>query len=58
MMKVYLQCWKEWEDRCAQEGVPSNTIFAPKLADVLFHLFRVGLAWHMICIYHSAISAF
>ena len=36
----------------------NNAIYAPKLADVLFHLFRVGLAWHIIGIYHSAISAF
>ena len=29
-----------------------------KLADFLVHLFRVGLAWYTIGIYHSAVSAF
>ena len=29
--KVYQQCWKEWADWCAQEGVPNNTISGPKL---------------------------
>ena len=33
-------------------------ISAPKLANFLLHLFQVGLAWHTIGIYHSAISAF
>ena len=42
---------------CAQEGVPNNVISAPKLSDFLFCLFKVGLAWHTIGIYHSAISA-
>ena len=31
---------------------------APKLANFLLHLFQVGLAWHTIGIYHSAISTF
>ena len=31
---------------------------SPKLAIFLLHLFQVGLAWHTIGIYHSAISAF
>ena len=31
---------------------------SPKLAKLLLHLFQVGLAWHTIDIYHSAISAF
>ena len=56
--KVYLQCWKECVGWCAQEGVPNNAISAPKLADILVHLFRVGLAWHTVGIYHSAMSAF
>ena len=29
---------------CAQEGIPNNAISAPKLADFVVHLFRVGLA--------------
>ena len=58
MSKVYLQCWKEWAGWCAQEGIPSNVISAPKLADFLVHLLRVGLAWHTIGIYYSAISLF
>ena len=58
IMKVYQQCWKEWVGWCAWEGVPNSVLSAPKLADILVHLFRVGLAWHMIGIYHSAISAF
>ena len=43
---------------CAQEGVPNNVISVPNLANFLLHLFRVGLAWCTIGIYHSAISAF
>ena len=39
-------------------GVVNNALSALKLADFLVHLFRVGLAWHMIGIYCSAISAF
>ena len=42
-MKVYHQCWKEWADWCAQKGVPNHAISAPKLADILVHLFRAGL---------------
>ena len=38
--------------------MPNNVISAPKLADFLVHLFRVQLVWHMVGIYHSAISAF
>ena len=53
MSKVYQQCWKEWAGWCAQEGVS-----APKLADFLVHLFRVGIAWCTIDIYHSTISVF
>ena len=37
---------------------PNNAISAPKLANSLVHIFQVGLAWHTIGIYHSAISAF
>ena len=55
IMKVYQQCWQEGEGWCTQEGVPNSAISAPKLADFLFHLFRVGLAWIMIGIYHSDI---
>ena len=58
MSKVYQLCWKEWSGWCAQVDVPNNAIYAPKLADILVHLFRAGLAWHTIGIYHSAISAF
>ena len=36
----------------------NNTIFASKLPNFLLHLFQVGLAWHTIGIYPSAISAF
>ena len=36
----------------------TTAISAPKLANFLLHLFQVGLAWHTIGIYHSAISAF
>ena len=58
MTKVYQQCWKEWAGWCAWEGAPNNAISAPKLAEFLVHLFKVGLACHMIGIYCSAISAF
>ena len=57
LSKVYQQCWKEWAGCCAQQVVPNNAISAPKLAG-LFGAFRVGLAWHTIGMYHSAISAF
>ena len=56
--KVYQQCCKEWAGWCAQQGLPNNAIFAPKLANFLLHLFQVGLAWHTTGIYQSAISAF
>ena len=56
--KVYQQCWKEWASLGAQQGLSNNAISAPKLANFLLHLFQVGLAWHTIGIYHSAISAF
>ena len=36
----------------------NNALSAPKLANFLLHLFQVGLAWHTIGIYHSALSAF
>ena len=58
MSGVYQQCWKEWASWCAQQGLPHNAIFVPKLANFLLHLFQVGLAWYTIGIYHSAISAF
>ena len=38
--------------------VYQNTISVPKLADFLFYLFRVALAWHTIGVYHFAISVF
>ena len=56
--RVYQQCWKEWAGWCARQGLPNNAISAPKLANFLLHLFQVGLAWHTIGIYRSAISAF
>ena len=46
--KVYQQCWKEWAGWCVQQGLPINAISAPKLANVLLHLFQFGLAWHTI----------
>ena len=58
MSKVYQQCWKEWADWSAQWGLPNNAISAPKLANLLVHLFQVGLARHTIGIYCSASSAF
>ena len=39
-------------------GCTNNAISAPKLANFLVHLFQVGLAWHTIGVYCSAISAF
>ena len=48
------KCWKECTSLCSQEDVPNNAISAPKLADFLFHLFRVGLAWCISGIYLSA----
>ena len=56
--RVYQQCWKEWASWCAQQGLPNNAISASKLANFLLHLIQVGLAWHTIGIYYSAISAF
>ena len=56
--KVYQQCWTEWAGWCAGEDVPNNAISTHKLADFLFHLFRVFLAWHTIYIYCSADSTF
>ena len=58
--KVYQQCWEERAGCCAQEGAPNNTILLPnKLVYFIYlfwiHLFRVGLLWHTIGIYHSAI---
>ena len=58
MSRVYQQCLKEWAGWCAQQGLPSNAISAPKLGNFLLHLFQVGLAWHTTGIYRSAISAF
>ena len=58
MSRVYQQCWREWAGWCAQQGLPNNGLFAPKLANFLLHLFQVGLAWHTIVIFRSAISAF
>ena len=45
-------------DWCTQLGVANNVISAPILGDVLEYSFQVGLAWHTIDIYHSAISTF
>ena len=56
--RVYQQSWREWAGWCARQGLPNNAISAPKLANFLLHLFQVGLAWHTIGVYHSAISAF
>ena len=58
MSKVYQQCWKEWAGWCAKHSAPNNAIAAHKLANFSLHLFQVGLAWHTIGIYRSAISAF
>ena len=54
--KVYKHCWKEWTGWCSWEGVPNSVISAPKLANFLLHLSRVGLVWHTVGIYQSAIS--
>ena len=56
--KVCQQCWKEWAGWCALQDVPNSAISAPQLANFLVHLFQVGLAWHTIGIYLSAISTF
>ena len=56
--KFYQQCWKEWAGWCIQQDVPINAISAPKLANVLLHLFQVGLVWCTIGVYHSAIFTF
>ena len=55
---VCQQYWKAWAGWYAQEGVQNNAISALKLANFLLHLFQVGLAWHTIGIYRSAISGF
>ena len=39
-------------------GLHNNVNSVPKLAEFVVSLFRFGLAWHTIGIYHSAISAF
>ena len=39
-------------------GLLNSAISAPKLADTLVHLFRVGLAWYIVRVYHSVISSF
>ena len=39
-------------------GFTKQCHMCPKLANFLLHLFQVGLTWHTIGIYHSAISAF
>ena len=57
-MKVYRQCLKEWAGWFAQEGVPNSAVAVLILADYLVYLFRVGLAWHTVGIYHTAISTF
>ena len=57
-LRVYQQCWKEWASWCVRKDLPNDAISASKLANILFHSFQVGLAWHTIGIYHSAISAF
>ena len=45
-------------ERNGQVGVLNSCTkqchICPKLADILVHLFRVGLTWHMIGVYHSA----
>ena len=41
--KVYWTMLKRMRRLCAQEGVPNSVISVPKLADILFHLCRVGL---------------
>ena len=56
--KVYQNCWKEWTAWCAQETVPNSIISAPKVADFLHYLFRVGLAWHTSSINNNTFSAF
>ena len=58
MPRVYQKCWKEWARWCARQSLPDNALSAPKLANFLLHFFQVGLAWHTIGIYHSAISTF
>ena len=37
-------------------SAPNNAISTPKLADILAHVFSIGLAWCKIGIYHSAFS--
>ena len=49
---------KEWIEWCFQYSVPSNAIFAPKVAKFSLHLFRIGLACLTIGTYCSAISVF
>ena len=56
--KVYQQCWNEWAGWCSQQGLPNTVISDPKLANFLLHLFQVGLAWHSIGTYCSAIYVF
>ena len=58
VIKVYQQCLKEWAVWCAGECVINSAISTPKLANFLVHLFRVGLTWHTIGIYHSVFSVF
>ena len=55
---VYQQCWKEWVSHCVQDSIPNNAISAPKLVNVMVHLFRGRLAWYMIDIYQFAIRGF
>ena len=47
--KVYHQCWTEWIGWCAWQ-----CHICPKMIWFLFHLFRVGLAWHTVGVYHFA----
>ena len=41
--KVYQQCWKEWEDWRAQEGVPKNFIATPN--ELIFWFICLWLDW-------------
>ena len=40
----------------SSKGWSNSATSAPKLADSLLHLFRVGLAWYTIGIYHSVMK--
>ena len=55
--KSYQQCQQELAGWCTWGSETNNAISAPKLADLLVHLFRVCLAWHTIGTYSYTISA-